>query len=156
MSPNPLCSTPTSVQFRARPGDLSVMALALCSVYSKLRLHLDNCSHEDILSPCCSNFMCLFNDRGVPEGRRASPMWQIPTNCPALTMNSRSPHGSRVQSCRTLFPWQTYSSHQTERPCSCTQTPNNRMPVLEQRRLGPLFGEGGNVSGWSNISGVLQ
>lgn len=65
-----------------------------------------------------------------------------PTVILPLTMNSRSPYGTRMEPCQILFPWQTYSAHQTERPCSCTQTLNNRMLVLWQKWPGPFFGEG--------------
>lgn len=56
-----------------------------------------------------------------------------------VTVNFGSPPGPWAQSCWILFPWQTYSSHQTESPCSCTQTPNNRMLVLGEKRMGPPF-----------------
>lgn len=139
----PPSSRPMSVWFHARPCDLCIMVLVLRSVYSKLSLYLDNCSHEDSLSFHSGILMCLFNGLAVPEGHHTPHMWWIPTNCPALTMNSRSPHGHRAPSCRILFPWQTYSTHQTERPCSCTQTPNNRMLVLGQKTFGsPFWGRG--------------
>lgn len=130
--------------------------LVLRSVYSELSLYLDNCSHENILSFHSGILIRLFSGLAIPEGSHTSHMWQIPTNCPALTVNSRSPRGLRAQSCWILFPWQTYSTHQTEWTCSCTQTPNNRMLVLGQKRLGPPFVEGGDVSGWSNMSGVCS
>lgn len=135
----PRVAGPASVRFHARPCVLCIMMLLLCSVYSELRLYLDNCSHEDILSPHSGTLTCLVIGFDVPEGRRTSRMWWIPADCPASTVNSRSPPGPRAQSRRILFPWQTCSAHQTERPCSCTQTPNNRMLVLGQKRSGPHF-----------------
>lgn len=104
---------------------------AWCWCHDLFPLCLSNCSHQRGLSPHGGLFMWLLNGTGVPEGRHASHMWQIPTNCPVLwPWTSGHPLGPWVQSCWILFPWQTHSTHQTERPCSCTQTPNNRMPVL--------------------------
>lgn len=149
-----LTNRPTSVQFCAKPCDVCIMLLLSHSVYSVLRLCLSNSSHEDTLSPHAGILMCLFNSISVPEGCHTSHIWRIPTNWRGLTVNSGSPHGPWVQPRWILFPKQTYLTHQTEKPRSCTQTPNNRFLNLGQKRLGPLIGERSIVNMWANIYGA--
>lgn len=68
--PIPTSSRPASVQFHARPCDLCIMVLLFHSVYSELRLYLDNCSHEDSLSSHSAVSTRPFDGLTIPEGRR--------------------------------------------------------------------------------------
>lgn len=99
-------------------------------------------------------FWCACS-MAAPYLKAAIPLTcdRFPPTVQVLTVNSRSPCGPWVQSCQILFPWQTYSTRQAERPCSCTQIPNNRMLVLGQITK---KGKGVMWVGRSNISGVLQ
>lgn len=83
---------------------------------------------------CDSSVALVYLKAAVPLTCDTFPQLSSP-----VTVNFRSPPGPWAQSCWILFPWQTYSSHQTESPCSCTQTPNNRMLVLGEKRMGPPF-----------------
>lgn len=115
---------------RPRP-DLCVMFPVFGTVYSKLRLCLDKCSHEDALSSHSRVLMRRPDGCDAPEGRHRSGAWWIPANCPPsdrelwVTLSV-----SRCWTVKYCFPWQTCSAHQAGRPCSCTQTLNNGMPVL--------------------------
>lgn len=134
----------TSVRFCLKPCDLCIIVLVLHSVYCKLSLCLSNCSQGNMLSLHATILLHL-------KAATLLKTWTIPTNCPALTLNSRSPRHLCAQACWILFHRQTCSTQQTDRACSCTHTHNNETLVLGQNRSAPLFWGRGNVSMWSNI-----
>lgn len=149
----PRVAGPASVRFHARPCVLCIMMLLLCSVYSELRLYLDNCSHEDILSPHSGTLTCLFIGFDVPEGRRTSRMWWIPADCPASTVNSRSPPDPGRSPVEYCFPGRRAQPIRQKDHAAAPKHPTIGCLFWDRRGRVPIFEEGGDVSGWSNISG---